>query len=447
VAAILAVAALAGLLAGRFLLAGRDVPAGGPPALSPAVAGGAQATVERLQAQLRRDPDQPAALTQLGAAYLTRARETADPGFYAKATEVLRRADALDERNPQTKTALGLLALARHDFRGALDWGARARALAPDAADPLGVTFDAQVELGRYREAATTAQAMVDRKPGLASFARVSYLRELAGDQRGAVLAMEQAVASGAGSAADVAYVQTLVGDLRLGLGGLPAAETAYRRALAVSPGYGPAEVGLGQLAIARGDLAGAARLLDPVARRLPLPGTVALLGDVHARLGQPRAAEEQYRLVRAIEALNRANGVTVDLELARFEASHAHGPGGDPARAVALASTALRQRPTIYAQDTLGWALHADGRSGEALLHARAAVRLGTRDATLWYHLAAIEAAAGQTAPARRHLAEAFGINPCLMNPYATASDRADAVALALRLGLRPPAVPESGS
>jgi predicted Zn-dependent protease len=178
------------------------------------------------------------------------------------------------------------------------------------------VTFDAQVELGRYREAAATAQAMIDRKPGLASFARVSYLRELTGDQRGAVLAMEQAVASGAGSAADVAYVQTLVGDLRLGLGVLPAAETAYRRALAVSPGYGPAEVGLGQLAIARGDLAGAARLLDPVARRLPLPGTVALLGDVHARLGQPRSAEEQYRLVRAIEALNRANGVTVDLEL-----------------------------------------------------------------------------------------------------------------------------------
>jgi tetratricopeptide (TPR) repeat protein len=447
VVAILAVAALAGLLAGRFLLAGQDVPTGGPPAPSPAVAGGAQATVERLQVQLRRDPDQPVALTQLGAAYLTRARETADPGFYTKATEVLRRADALDGRNPQTKTALGLLALARHDFRGALAWGARAHALAPDAAGPLGVTFDAQVELGRYQEAAATAQAMVDRRPGLASFARVSYLRELTGDQRGAVLAMEQAVASGAGSAADVAYVQALVGDLWLGLGGLPAAETAYRRALAVSPGYGPAEVGLGQLAIARGDLAGAARLLDPVARRLPLPGTVALLGDVHARLGQPRAAEEQYRLVRAIEALNRANGVTVDLELARFEASHAHDPGGNPARVVALARTALRQRPTIYAQDTLAWALHADGRSGEALPHARAAVRLGTMDAILWYHLAAIEAAAGQTAPARRHLAKAFGINPYLMNPYATASDRADAVALARRLGLRAPAVPESGS
>jgi tetratricopeptide (TPR) repeat protein len=447
VAAIVVVAAVAGLLAGRFLLAGRDGPPGERPAPPSAVAGGTQATVERLQAQLRPAPDQPALLTQLGAAYLTRARETADPSFYAKAADVLRRADALDGRNPGTKTALGLLALARHDFRGALDWGARAHALAPDAADPLGVTFDAQVELGRYREAAVTVQAMVDRKPGLASFARVSYLRELTGDQRGATLAMEQAVTSGAGSAADVAYVQTLAGDLRLGLGRLPAAETAYRRALAVLPGYGPAEVGLGQLAIARGDLAGAARLLDPVARRLPLPATVALLGDVHARLGRPRAALEQYRLVRAIEALNRANGVAVDLELARFEASHAHDPGGDPARAVALARTALRQRPTIYAQDTLAWALHADGRSAEALPHARAAVRLGTRDAVLWYHLAAIEAAAGRTAPARRHLAEAFGINPYLMNPSATAGDRADAVALAGRLGLRPPALPEPGS
>jgi hypothetical protein len=34
---------------------------------------------------------------------LASARETADPSFYAKATEVLRRADALDGRNPQTR--------------------------------------------------------------------------------------------------------------------------------------------------------------------------------------------------------------------------------------------------------------------------------------------------------------------------------------------------------
>lgn len=459
---VLLVAALAGLLLGRFLLAGAgrgtDAPAGGPAATASAGLAGSGAgdeatvaTVARLQAQLAANPDQPVLLTQLGAAYLTRARETADPSYYSKAADALARSQQLDGGNPETMTALGLLALARHDFRAALAWGERAHRLAPAAADPLGVIVDAQVELGRYQEAAASAQAMVDRKPNLASLARVSYVRELLGDPDGALLAMEQAVAAGAGSAADRAYVQVLVGDLRLGRGQLDQAQAAYQAALGDQQGYGPAEVGLAEVAVARGQLRQAAALLAPVAARLPLPATVALLGDVQAALGQLRAAAGQYRLVRAIEALNRANGVAVDLELARFEANHAGGSGGlkhqdpgaasgDPGAAVALARTALAARPTIFAEDVLGWALRQAGRPAEALPHARAAVRLGTRDALLWYHLAAIEADLGQRAAAGRDLGTALRLDPYLMTPSAALRDRGDALALARRLGVAVP-------
>jgi tetratricopeptide (TPR) repeat protein len=161
----------------------------------------------------------------------------------------------------------------------------------------------------------------------------------------------------------------------------------------------------------------------------------VALLGDVRAALGDRRAAEAQYRLVRVIERLNRANGVAVDLELARFEADHARDRGADPARAVAMARRALAERPTIYAADTLGWALRQAGRPRQALPHARAAVRLGTRDALLWYHLAAVEADLGMTAAARRHLTEALAISP-----YLTVRDQPTALALAGRLHLPAP-------
>jgi tetratricopeptide (TPR) repeat protein len=174
------------------------------------------------------------------------------------------------------------------------------------------------------------------------------------------------------------------------------------------------------------------------VAARLPLPATVALLGDVRAALGDARGADTQYRLVRVMERLNRANGVAVDLELARFEADHARDRGADPARAVAMARRALAERPTIYAADTLGWALRQAGRARQALPHARAAVRLGTRDALLWYHLAAVEADLGRTAAARRHLAEAFEISP-----YLTVRDRPAALALAGRLRLPAPRTP----
>jgi tetratricopeptide (TPR) repeat protein len=429
---VLGVTLLAGLLVGRFLVGGD----GGAAAPAPRTASaGSEATVARLQAELRRSPDQPRLLTQLGVAYVTRARETADPSFYTKAAAVLRQADRIAPGDADTMTARGLLELGRHDFRAALDWGRRALRANPDANDPYGVVFDAQVELGRYDAALATAQAMVDRKPTQGSLARVSYARELFGDTSGAVAAMTQAAAAGASSPYDRAYVQTLIGNLHLGDGRLPAAEAAYRRAQDVLPGYELAEVGLARVAAARGDLAAAAALLEPAAARLPLPATVALLGDVRAAVGERDDARRQYQLVRAIERLNRANGVAVDLELARFEADHARDQGADPERAVAMARRALADRPTIYARDTLGWALRQAGRPERALPHARAALRLGTRDALLWYHLAATEADLGMTAAAKRHLAKAFSISPSL-----TVRDRPAALALAGRLHLPAP-------
>jgi tetratricopeptide (TPR) repeat protein len=430
VAAVLAVTLLAGLLAGRFVTAGGD----GAPAPAPAATDTA-ATVAKLQAELRQRPDEPRLLTRLGVAYVTRARETADPSFYTKAAGVLERAGELAPRDAATMTARGLLDLGRHDFRAAYAWGTTALRANPDATEALGIVFDAQVELGRYQAAAATAQAMVDRKPTQGSLARASYARELLGDPTGALTAMTQAAAAGSATADDRAYVQTLIGNLQLGAGRLSQAETAYRRALDGLPGYGLAEVGLAQVRAARGDLAGAAALLGPAATRLPLPATVALLGDVRAAQGDRDAAGGQYRLVRAIEQLNRANGVAVDLELARFEADHARDQGADPARAVAMARRAMTERPTILAADALGWALRQAGRPREALPHAWAAVRLGTRDALLWYHLAATEADLGMTAAARRDLAKAFAINP-----YLTVRDRRAALALAGRLHVPAP-------
>ncbi len=457
--AVLAVTLLAGLLVGRFVVAGGD--GATAPTLTPA-ATDAAATVARLQAELRQRPDEPRLLTQLGIAYVTRARETADPSFYTKAAGVLERASELAPRDAATMTARGLLDLGRHDFRAAFAWGTRALRANPDATEAYGIVFDAQIELGRYDAAVATAQAMVDRKPTQGSLARASYARELLGDSAGALTAMTQAAAAGSGGAGDRAYVQTLIGNLHLGAGRLPQAEAAYRRALDGLPGYGPtglahdqdhgipegdqvgqrghaqaplAEVGLAQVHAARGDLAGAAELLEPAATRLPLPATVALLGDVRAAQGDTDAAAGQYQLVRAIERLNQANGVAVDLELARYEADHARDKGADPARAVAMARRAMAERPTVFAADALGWALRQAGRAREALPHAKAAVRLGTRDALLWYHLAVTEADLGMTAAARRDLATAFAINP-----YLTVRDRPAALALAGRLNVPAP-------
>jgi predicted Zn-dependent protease len=105
------------------------------------------------------------------------------------------------------------------------------------------------------------------------------------------------------------------------------------------------------------------------------------------------------------------------------------------------MARKARTARPTVYADDTLAWALRQAGRPREALPHARAAVRLGTRDALLWYHLAAVEADLGMRVAASGHLATAFAINPYVTGAAGTFGERKAALALAAKLGGRAPA------
>ncbi len=135
--------------------------------------------------------------------------------------------------DPRTMTALGVLALARHDFDDALRLGLAAHASDPFSADPLAVVVDAEVELGEYEAAANHLQQMLDLRPGLAALSRTSYLRELHGDLEGAIEAMEQARLAGSGSVFDVALVTALSGNLMLLKGDLESGGDGVRRSRA----------------------------------------------------------------------------------------------------------------------------------------------------------------------------------------------------------------------
>ena len=86
---------------------------------------------------------------------------------------------------------------------------------------------------------------------------------------------------------------------------------------------------------------------------------------------------------------------------------------GRDPARAVALARAELDRRPGIYTADTLAWALHRAGKTGEARPHATKALALGTPDPTLLYHAGAIEIASGNAARGYPLVERALALSP----------------------------------
>jgi tetratricopeptide (TPR) repeat protein len=387
----------------------------------PAPGASTDAQITALERDLAGNPDQAALYAALGNAFLQKTRESGDPSFYRRAQTAFEQGLRRNPQDAGTLTGMGALALARHDFEGGLRYGQRAHAAAPEVVRPYGVIVDAQIELGRYDDAARTLQRMVDLKPNLASYSRASYFRELHGDLGGALEAMRLAASAGGDARENLAYVQTLVGNLEFERGRLGAAAGAYRLALARFPGHAPAQAGVARVAAARGALAVAIGRYRAVVARLPKPEYVIALAEAELAAGRVAAGRRDLALVAVEQRLQRQNGVNVDTELAVFEANH-----GDRDRAVGLARSAWSNGPSVRSADTLGWALTRAGRPAEGLTWARRALKLGSADPAFLYHAGMAAKEAGRVGLARRWLARSVALNPRWSPLYAPRAQRA---------------------
>lgn len=428
-AALLVLAALVGLSVGRFLFLDPSSSVAGPAGPRPQ---SLEAVIAGLEQTVEATPEDLASWQQLGIGYTNRAIQVGDPAFYDLAGRAFDRADEIAPDDPDTLLGRGKLQLSLHEFSDALETGQAAVTARPDSAASLGVLVDAQVELGRYDEAADTLQRMLDRSPDLQSLPRASYLRELYGDLGGALTAMRQAEAAGSDAPLDMATVAALIGDLHLRLGEIDLARAAYERALADVPDLPAAVAGLARADVADGDVDGAIERLGPLAERLPIPTVVVLQTELLRLAGREDEAAQTDEVARAVATLSQSVGQVVDLEMALFEATR----GTDPQAAIALGEKAYEARPdNVFVNDALGWALHRAGRTAEAVPYVDRGLRLGTRHAGMLARAALVYDAAGDTAGARTALERAFSLPPWHALP-----ERAPATALGERLGVPVP-------
>lgn len=395
-------------------------PAGATPD-EPFVAAADATETERQIAQhyetVRRFPETTHAYSQLGFAYLQNVRERGDPADYGRAEAAFDEALRRDPQNVDALIGKGALAAARHEFEEALELGNRAVELAPRTARAHGVVVDALTELGRYDEALAATQMMVNLRPDLASYSRVSYQRELHGQIDGALTAMEQAFSASVGSPTENReYLRVLIGDLLLMTGDLDGAEQIYVASLQASPDFVWALNGLATVRAFRGDFDEAIQLQQQAVDQIPLPEFVVALGEIQEASGRMDDAQRTYELTQAIQGLFEANGVNVDLDLALFQANH----GDDPAAAVELARRAYEREPNIKAADALAWAFYANGQYDEARRYAEEALRLGTPYGSFLYHAGMIARAQGDTAAARDFLTRAVEQDPYFSPLYA---------------------------
>ena len=422
--------ALAAPLAAFAAALGVLLHANRPPAPEPvsaSEAAGADASsdarVRRARLATRQRPADPRGFTALGEAYVQRARETGDPRgrYIARAERAFGAALRRDARDVAATIGLGTVALNAHDFRSGLRYGVRARRLAPGLVRPYSLLVDAQIELGRYDEAARSLQRMLDLKPNLAAYSRASYYRELHGDREGALEAMRLAISAGGEAPEQVAYVQTLLGDLELDSARVAEARDAYRLALARLPGYVDARFGLARAAVQSGELTRALQQLRPVVAQRPDPDHLVELAEVELALGRRSAFRRHVERARARERTLLAGGGRPDAGVVLLEATY-----GDRARAVRLGREVWRAAPSVTSADALGWALTRVGRPQAGLELARRALRLGTKSAEFHYHAGMAARGAGRPQLARHHLRRALELNPAFSPIEAARARRA---------------------
>ena len=395
--------------AALIALAVVGLPSGGPATAQEIATDQAILVAQRL---IQRRPQSAAGYARLGDAYIQKSRQTGDLSYLTLAEQALRRALDLAPGSAAAARHLAYVFSSRHEFKEGAAQARRAIELDPGDGHARGVLGDALLELGEYEDAARAFDAMSSLDTSLYSLSRRSGLTSVHGDPEGAAAELRRAIETGRTTGEpreSLAWAQWQLGAEHFAVGRLDLAEARYRDALRTFPSYYRALGGLAQVRAGQQRYDEAIELYRQALGVIPLPEYATALGDLHTRLGQPHEARKQYALVEYIGRLNAINRVVYNRELAYFYADHDLKPD----EALALARAELEVRRDIYGYDVLAWALYKSGKTEEALAAMREALRLGTRDARLFFHAGMIHRDLGHRDQAREFLARALSTNP----------------------------------
>ncbi len=365
------------------------------------------AEIRNAQEVIEKMPDAALGFNKLAVAYIRRARETGDFSLNHKADSAVNRALEIDADNFEANKIKSSLLLTLHRFAEALALGKSLQEKHPTDSFFYGVLTDANVELGNYDEALKNVQEMVDLRPDMASYSRVSHVRSLYGDSAGAIEAMTTAarIADPMDKEAQ-AWCLVRLGEEFFKIGSYDKAEKQFDDALKIFPNYYLALAAKGKTRAANGDFENAVKFYKTAQDRVPLTETVIQLGNIYAKTGDTERAAKQYELA---EILEKSAGNEDQRRLALLWADRNQNRD----EALAIARKEYETRRDIYAADILAWCLYKKGDFAEAQKIIKEAMRLKTKDAQIFYHAGMIEMELGNKKAAKEFLQKALELSP----------------------------------
>jgi tetratricopeptide (TPR) repeat protein len=362
--------------------------------------------ISRLQQQIHSGRNIQLGLEQLGWAFVAKARESFDPGFYKLAEQCAR---SIEKRNPQSQEAMLLRAHVLQNLHRFKESETLARRLVEQRglSFDYGLLGDALMEQGKLNDAVEAYQRMMNLKPDLHAYARAAHMRWLKGDPAGAIEAMQLAVSAASPiDAESAAWVNTRLAFYQFQAGRSDEAEQRCAFALSLQKNYPPTLLLRGKMLLSENKFSEAVEALQRAAKSNPLPEYQWTLAEALRAAGHENEAF-------AIETQLRRHGATSDPRtLALFLATRHESAK----TALRLAEAELDSRGDVFTHDALAWSLAAAGNLTDAHSEMQRALAEGTEDGRLYFHAAMIASEAGHAAEAQCWLGKAKSLSHLLL-------------------------------
>lgn len=362
--------------------------------------------ISQLQKRIHEGGNVELWLDRLGWAFVAKARESFDPGFYKLAEQCAR---AIEMRNPQSQEAMLLRAHVLQNLHRFQESETLARRLVQQRglSFDYGLLGDALMEQGRLGDAVEAYQRMMNLKPDLRAYARAAHMRWLKGDLEGAIEAMQLAVSAASSQDAEsAAWVNTRLAFYQFQAGRVNEAEQRCALALSLQNNYPPTLLLQGRILLAQSRFGEAVDVLQNAVKLNPLPEYQWTLAEALRVAGKQKEASE-------VEAQLCQRGASSDPRTLALYLVTRHE---SPETALRLARAEFDSRSDVFSHDALAWSLAAAGKLTDAHSEMQRALAEGTQDARLFFHAGIIALQAGHSADAERWLRKASELSHLLL-------------------------------
>lgn len=357
-------------------------------------------------------------MTALATAYIQESRISGNHAYYDKAALDLFDKVLKDDQNDfASLIGKATVLLSQHHFTDALPVAEKALQISPHSSSVYGLFTDAYVETGNYEKAIAMADKMNSTRPDMRSYSRISYLREIFGDYKGAIDAMKMAVEAGYPGLEQTEWCRQQLGKLYESTGNLAEANLCYERCIYYRPAFAWAYAGKGRIEKASGNYKKAIEYLKQAQAVQNDFSFQEELTDLYRISNQPELAYISAK--KTIELLGGLQGNESEKNHGHYadkELAYACLDAYDYVNAYKHGVIEYNRRPdNIEVNQMMAWIKYKLGKYNEANHYSDIALRTHSRNPVLLYQSGLIKIKAGLHAEGSKMLDESLSLNPYL--------------------------------